>query len=232
MGGDAEQRAAGAVIRDLVAPGTPEVRGKAAISLSFFADGPEGEAAGRALQRAFTNETDPNVRERIMWTVFRRYAAKVPVAFLRGGLSDKDEVVRIEAARAYGKLKDATLVADLQPLLNDPSWRVQEQTAESIRLLQGGKLTDHWTAIPAFVHTPAPVPDQFASLPAMPRTIPPPGAPRPDDILAPLPLLPQTARDMLGPARGLHPRLRIVTTQGNIYVALYPEWAPLTVPTF
>ncbi len=73
--------------------------------------------------------------------------------------------MRIEAVRAYGKLKDKTLVADLQPLLNDPSWRVQEQAAESIRLLQGGKLTEHWTAIPSFVHTPAPVADQFASLP-------------------------------------------------------------------
>ena len=37
---------------------------------------------------------------------------------------------------------------------------------------------------------------------------------------------------MLGPVHGPHPRLRIVTTQGNIYVALYPEWAPLTVTNF
>jgi peptidyl-prolyl cis-trans isomerase B (cyclophilin B) len=232
VGGDIEQRTAGAVIRGLVGAPAPQVRGKAAITLNFFADGPEGAAAGRALQQAFSTERDPGVRERIMWTVFRRYAAKVPVAFLRDGLSDNDEIVRIEAARAYGKLKDKTLVADLQPLLNDPSWRVQEQAAESIRVLQGGQLTQHWTAIPSFVHTPAPVPDQFASLPAMPRTAPPPGAPRADDMPSPLPLLPQGARDMLGPARGLHPRLRIVTTQGNIYVALYPEWAPLTVTNF
>ncbi|HEY5425145.1 MAG TPA: peptidylprolyl isomerase, partial [Candidatus Tumulicola sp.] len=34
------------------------------------------------------------------------------------------------------------------------------------------------------------------------------------------------------PAAGLHPRVRIVTTQGNLYVALYPEWAPLTVANF
>ncbi|MGB6987401.1 MAG: peptidylprolyl isomerase [Candidatus Aquilonibacter sp.] len=232
VGGDTEQRAAGAVIRDLVGAQVPDVRGKAAISLNFFADGPEGGAAATALQKAFANERDPGVRERIMWTIFRRYAVKVPVAFLRAGLSDKDEIVRIEAVRAYGKLKDKTLVADLQPLLNDPSWRVQEQAAESIRALQGAQLTQHWAAIPSFVHTPAPEPDQFASLPVLPRTAPPPGAPRADDVPSPLPLLPQTARDMLGPAHGLHPRLRIVTTQGNIYVALYPEWAPLTVTNF
>ena len=227
-----EQRAVGAVIRCLAGAPTPEVRGKAAISLSFFADGPQGGAVAAVLRQAFAKETDPGVRERIMWTVFRRYAAKVPIAFLRTGLGDKDEIVRIEAVRAYGKLKGATLVADLQPLLNDPSWRVQEQTAESIRVLQGGQLTQHWTAIPSFVHTPAPVPDRFASLPVMARTTPPSGAPRADDVPSPLPLLPQTARDMLGPAHGLHPRLRIVTTQGNIYVVLYPEWAPLTVTNF
>jgi peptidyl-prolyl cis-trans isomerase B (cyclophilin B) len=230
--GDAEHNAAGATMRGLVAASTPEVRGKAAITLSFFADGPEGDAAAAVLQRAFAKETDPGVRERIMWSVFRRYATKVPVAFLQNALRDNDEIVRIGAVRAYGKLKDPNLVADLQPLLNDPSWRVQEQTAESIRVLQGGQLTQHWTAIPPSVHTPAPVADRFASLPAMPRAIPAPGPPHAEDMPSPLPLLPQTARDMLGPAHGLHPRLRIVTTQGNIYVALYPEWAPLTVTNF
>ena len=77
--------------------------------------------------------------------------------------------MRIEAVRAYGKLKNPALVADLQPLSNDPSWRVQEQAAESIRVLQGGKLTDHWTAIPAFVHTPARLPRSVRVVPPMPR---------------------------------------------------------------
>jgi peptidyl-prolyl cis-trans isomerase B (cyclophilin B) len=212
---------------------TADVRGHAAIVLALFADSPSGEMIASRLQKAFSTETAPNVRERIMWTVFRRYATKAPIAFLRAGLSDSDEVVRIEAVRAYGKLKDAALVADLQPLLNDPSWRVQEQAAESIRVLQGGKLTEHWTAIPSFVHTPARQPDPFASLGTLPFSgVLVPGSPRPDGVPASLPLLPQTARDMLGPAHGPHPRLRIVTTQGNIYVALYPEWASLTVANF
>ncbi len=211
---------------------SPIVRGRAAIELSAFADGPASTTIAGRLINAFKIERDPGVRQRIMWTIFRRYAAKVPVAFLRSGLHDPDEIVRIQAVRAYGKLKDPRLAADLQPLLNDPSWRVQEQTAESIRVLRGGQLTQHWKAIPSFVHTPAPVPDQFASLPALPRTSPAPGAPRPSDIITSPQLDPTTAEAMTAPARGPHPRLRIVTTQGNIYVVLYPEWAPLTVTNF
>jgi len=210
----------------------PEARGRAAIALGLFADSPAGEKIAQDLATSLNGERDPGVRERIMWTIFRDYATKVPVSFLHAELRDPDEIVRIEAVRAYGKLKGAELVADLRPLLDDPSWRVQEQAAESIRLLQGGKMTDHWTAIPAFIHTPAPQSDPFASLPALARIPPPPGAPRAGDVPESPPLLPQTAREMLGPAHGLHPRVRIVTTQGNIYLALYPEWAPLTVTNF
>ncbi|HEX8827702.1 MAG TPA: HEAT repeat domain-containing protein, partial [Xanthobacteraceae bacterium] len=211
---------------------SPIVRGRAAIELAAFADGPAGEMVAGQLTAAFKSERDPGVRQRIMWTIFRRYATKVPVAFLRSGLSDSDEIVRIQAVRAYGKLKNRALVADLQPLLNDPSWRVQEQTAESIRVLQGGQLTQHWKSIPSFVHTPAPVPDRLASLPALPRTSPSPGAPRASDIITSPQLDPTTALEMTSPAHGPHPRLRIVTTQGDIYVVLYPEWAPLTVTNF
>ena len=37
---------------------------------------------------------------------------------------------------------------------------------------------------------------------------------------------------MTSPAAGAHPRVRIVTTKGNVYVTLFPEWAPLTVANF
>jgi peptidyl-prolyl cis-trans isomerase B (cyclophilin B) len=210
----------------------PAVRGRAAIALNAFADGPQGAYAAQALQRDIAGERDAGVRQRVFWTVFRRYAAKVPPAMLRSALHDPDEIVRIEAVRAYGKLKNAALAADLQPLLADASWRVQEQAAESIRVLQGGKMSEHLTAIPASVHTPAPQPDPYASLAALPRVLPAPGPPRPADVPGAPRLLAQTAASMLQPARGPHPRLRIVTTQGNIYVALYPEWAPLTVANF
>lgn len=210
----------------------PVLRGRAAIALNVFADSPQRAYAAQALQRDIASERDVYVRRRIMWTIFRRFAAAVPPALLRAALRDRDEIVRVEAVRAYGKLKDPALAADLRPLLHDPSWRVAEQAAESIKVLQGGVPTEHLTAIPAFVHTPAPRSDPYAALPALPRTLPPPGAPRPEQVPAAAPLLPQTARAMVSPARGPHPRLRIVTTQGNIYVALYPEWAPLTVANF
>ncbi len=232
MDAASEKAAAGELLRVMGGESSPIVRGRAAISLSAFADSPEADAIAASLMQAF-DEVPNLVREPAMWAIFRKYVTKVPVSFLRAGLSDSDEIVRIEAVRAYGRLKDPALVLDLQPLLNDRSWRVQEQAAESIRVLQGGKLTDHWTAIPAFVRTPPPAPDPFAMLPALPRQVPPLGAPRPDDIPdSTRSIVPRTALEMISPGLGPHPRVRIVTTQGNIYVALYPEWAPLTVTNF
>ncbi len=240
-----EKASALELLRALASDDSPIVRGRAAISLSNFADSPLSDTIAASLMQAYADTPNlyqvtgnvfvsgGSMRQQIMWTIFRRYSAKVPVSFLRAGLSSSDEIVRIEAVRAYGKLKDAALADDLQPLLNDASWRVQEQAAESIRVLQGGKLTEHWAAIPAFVHTPAPVVDPFAMLPARPRQAPLPGAPRPQDVPDSAgSIAPMTALQMTTPSLGRHPRLRIVTTQGNIYVALYPEWAPLTVTNF
>jgi cyclophilin family peptidyl-prolyl cis-trans isomerase len=154
---------------------------------------------------------------------------------LTSALKDPDEVVRIEAVRAYGHLKNPDAIPALQPLLADPSWRVQEQAGESILLLEGKAQSDHWTAIPASVHLPAIAPDPLANLPALPRTAAQgtkPVAPTPDQALLEPKLDPQTASEMSGPAPGAHPRVRIVTTKGNIYVTLFPEWAPMTVANF
>lgn len=228
----AEGSAAAVLIEILHDDHDPIVRGAAAISLSFFADGPQGKRVAAALNAVMASERNQDVRERLMWTIFRRYATVVPHAVLQAGLHDRDEIVRIEAVRAYGKLKQRAFVVEVKPLLADPAWRVQEQAAESIRVLEGGKLTEHWTAIPRYVHVPAPQPDALADVAALPRTTPAPGAPRPQDALPAPVLLPSSARDMTSPARGPHPLVRIRTTKGNIYVVLYPEWAPLTVVNF
>ena len=210
------------------------VRARAAMTLEGFSGERQGTAALKALDSAFLTEHDPFVRWHIMWTLFRGYAKEAPPSVLTSGLSDNDETVRIQAVRAFGRRGDTSAIALLKPLLGDKSWRVQEQTLESLTVLEGGKMTEHLTRIPNGVVTPAPKPDPFAHLPALPRTSVSgkPSKPSAGDIITRPLLDPQTVNDFTGPANGPHPRVRIVTTQGNLYVELYPEWAPLTVENF
>jgi peptidyl-prolyl cis-trans isomerase B (cyclophilin B) len=208
------------------------VRGRGAIALFDFASGAQSRAALAALLRAFTVERDAGVRERVMWTIFRGYAKMVPRSVLQRGLRDPDEVVRIEAVRAYGKIDDPDFIYDVEPLAHDPSWRVQEQAMETLRVLKGGKMTEHLSAIPASVHVPPAQPDPFAHLAALPRPSVALGRPSPARADLGAPLLPVSAADMTSPAHGPHPRMRMITTKGNIYIVLYPEWAPLTVENF
>ncbi len=230
--GAAEEQAERALIVALARDPDPIVRGRAAIGLNFFAGAPQAQRVANALVTAVRSDRVASVRERAMWTIFREYPTKVPRPFLRAMLHDRDEIVRIQAVRAYGKLASAAAAADLMPLLRDPSWRVQEQAAESIKVLRGGKMTDHWKAIPAYVHVPPVRPDPLDRLKALPRPHVAPGAPRASELGTLPALAPTTAREMVSPAHGPHPRLRFVTTKGDIYVVLYPEWAPLTVQNF
>ena len=211
------------------------VRGRAAISLGDFAAGRYGSGAAFTLVKVLGVDKNPSVRERIMWTIYRAYAIRVPREVLTAALRDPDEVVRIEAARALGRVKNTDAIPALQTAVaTDPSWRVQEQAAESILALQGKDIHDHWTAIPAGIHVPAVRPDPLADVPALPRSGPAskPVAPNVLDALMTPQIDPQTAADMVGPAHGAHPRVRMVTTKGNIYLVLYPEWAPITTQNF
>ena len=209
------------------------VRGRAAIALVQFRAGADAAEAADALATAFRSDAAVEVRRNAMWAIYRAYAKSVSRNMIENALHDPDDVIRIEAVRAMSRYKDPALVAVVRPLLGDASWRVQEQAAETIRVLNGKPLTDHWTRIPANVHVPARVPDPLASLPAVSRT---PagklGAPHAEDAGPSLALEPVTAQQMTSPVPGAHPRVRIVTTKGNIYVALFPEWAPLTVANF
>lgn len=228
-----QERAAAAVRHALARDPDPLVRARAAPELDGFAGTPWGFASELALVRA-SRDPDVRVRRNVMWAIFRGYPLDVPRAVLAAGLHDGDEVVRIEAVRAFGRLKNADAIAALQPMLADPSWRVQEQAAESLLQLQKKPMHDAWTAIPAGVHLPPIAADPLADLSALLRTraAGKPTAPVVADAPLEPKIDPRTAADMSGPAGGPHPRVRIVTTQGNVYVTLFPEWAPVTVENF
>jgi cyclophilin family peptidyl-prolyl cis-trans isomerase/HEAT repeat protein len=219
--------------RSLADDRSPIVRARAAVALVEFRNGADAGRAAEALAAEFRRDPDVDVRRHAMWAIYRGYALRVGRALVEAGLRDGDEVVRIEAVKALGRFKDPALVKTVRPLLADPSWRVQEQAAETIRALEGKPATESWTAVPAFVHLPARQADPLANLPAIQsRRVGKPTAPLAADAPTGPPLEPATAAGMTAPAPGLHPRVRIVTTQGNLYVALYPEWAPLTVANF
>ncbi len=234
----AEQPMVARIERLLRGDSDPIVRARAAATLVSFAGTEYAAGVVPTLVRAVESDPARLVRRFAMWSIFRGYAALAPHAFLRAMLRDRDEVVRIEAVRAIGKRKDASDVAFVTPLFGDASWRVQEQASEALRLLHGLALTQHWTAIPSFVHVPPAQPDPLRALPALPRVAlhGKLRAPTQADVrrfIHAWPVLdPTTAAAMSGPAPGPHPRVRIVTTKGNIYVTLFPEWAPITVTNF
>ena len=227
-------RVARAEMRAALRDASPIVRSIAAIDLVGLATGPNAAAAAAVLLRVFQNDRSLRVRRAAMWAIFRGYAAKVPRKVLLQALADSDSVIRIEAVRAIGGSKDPALLPALEPMLHDRSWRVAEQAGEAILALEGRPATQHWKKIPAWVHLPPIHPSPLDRLPALARPVQPPrpAAPNPSALSPMLSLDPTTAAEMIGPAPGLHPRVRIVTTQGNIYLELFPEWAPLTVANF
>jgi peptidyl-prolyl cis-trans isomerase B (cyclophilin B) len=209
-------------------------RATAAVALESFSGSTQSQRALGALVRAERTERNARVRGHEMWALYRGYAKAAPERVFLRGLRDGNEIVRIEAVRGLGKRGERNAIPDLSRLLADPSWRVREQTLESLKVLRGGAMTEHLKAIPAGIVTPAPQRDPFAAIPALPRSrvSGKPAPPSASAIITAPALVPATAAAFTGPAQGSHPLVRIVTTQGNLYVELYPEWAPLTVENF
>ena len=210
----------------------PIVRARAATALSGWKDAPSARLIAAGLQRALAREQNPTVRWHEAWTLRRAFALQTDPATIRAGLADREELVRIQFVDLIARRKQMAAIRQVQPLLNDPSWRVREQAHETIMVLAGLPRTDHLGAIPAEVVTPSPAP--ASTEPPLPR---PSGLPKPAKPLAgearlDLPLRPSTSALMDGPMPGPHPRVRIGTTKGPIVVRLYPEWAPLTVANF
>jgi len=229
-----EEAAYHSLVHELSWDRSPVLRGRAAQALNAFANRPLTYFAANTLNDAFRTEKSAYVRWHIMWSIFRGYAIQVPRATLIRGLHDTDETVRIEAVRALGRVKSRNAVTLLEPMTRDASWRVQEQALESIKVLNGGALTDHLKAIPPGVNVPPKKADPLDALPALPRqpVAIKPRRPNAEEVLTTPPLVADSIETMTGPQPGAHPRMRIVTTQGNIYVELYPEWAPITSQNF
>ena len=227
-------RVARAEMRAALHDTNPIVRSIAAIDLVGLAAGPEADSASAVLLELFKRDPSLEVRRAAMWAIFRGYAAKAPRKTLLQALADSDSVIRIEAVRAIGGSKDPALLSALEPMLHDRSWRVAEQAGEAILALEGRPATQHWKKIPVWLHLPPIHRSPLDLLPALPRPAQPrvPAPPNPSSVSPRLSLDPTTAAEMIGPAPGPHPRVRIVTTQGNIYLELFPEWAPLTVENF
>ncbi|GAC1573546.1 MAG: hypothetical protein NVS3B7_04920 [Candidatus Elarobacter sp.] len=209
------------------------VRMRSATALSGWRDDPGAAAIAARIERALLHEKNATVRWHLAWTLRRAFATATHPDTIRRGLADRDELVRIQFADLVGRRKKAAGIAQLQPLLNDPSWRVREQAYESVKVLAGLPRTDHFGAVPGEIATPSPAPDNTE--PPLPRPSPPGGPARkpvPADARLDTALLPSSSALMDGPMPGPHPRVRIGTTSGTIVERLYPEWAPLTVANF
>jgi peptidyl-prolyl cis-trans isomerase B (cyclophilin B) len=212
--------------------GDPIVRARAATALFAWADAADIKTLARSLVTAFAREKNTTVRWHEAWTLRRAFATATDAATIRAGLADRDELVRIQFADLVARRKDARAIAQMQPLLKDPSWRVREQAYETIKVLAGLQRTDHLGAIPAEIDTPPPAPQNTEAPLPRPTGLGAARKPVPADARLDLALRPATSVLMDGPMPGAHPRVRIGTTKGAIVVRLYPEWAPLTVANF
>jgi len=208
------------------------VRGRAVTALGGYGKDPVALKIATFLVSDLARERVPDVRMHIAWALGRAYGKVTPLAALRAGMLDPNELVRIGMVRAAGRSADRTIVADVRAHLADPAWRVQEEATDSLQILAGGKRTEHLRRLQAALNVPTPGPQETAPGRARAHDLGGPRAPRAADARLDIPLRPNTAAAFGAPMPGLHPRVRIGTTKGAIVVRLYPEWAPLTVANF
>ena len=210
----------------------PSVRSRAVTALGGYGKDPVAPKIATFLVSDLAREREPDVRMHIAWALGRAYGKVTPLAALRAGMTDPDELVRIGMVRAAGRSPDRSIVADVRARLADTAWRVQEEATDSLRILAGGKRTEHLRRLQPELNVPTPGPQDTAPGLARAHNLGGPRGPRATDARLDIPLRPNTAAAYGAPMPGLHPRVRIGTTKGAIVVRLYPEWAPLTVANF
>ena len=210
----------------------PSVRSRAVTALGGYGKDPVAPKIATFLVSDLAREREPDVRMHIAWALGRAYGKVTPLAALRAGMTDPDELVRIGMVRAAGRSPDRSIVADVRARLADTAWRVQEEATDSLRILAGRKRTEHLRRLQPELNVPTPGPQDTAPGLARAHNLGGPRGPRATDARLDIPLRPNTAAAFGAPMPGLHPRVRIGTTKGAIVVRLYPEWAPLTVANF
>ncbi len=232
--GKTEGSASSAIAATLHSDRSAIVRARAATALEAFREGTMRDSVSRELVKAFKVEVDQDVRWHVMWSIARGYANRVPRSVLIKALHDQNEIVRIQAVRAYGRLKRKDLIPTLRPLTHDPSWRVQLQAREAVKALGGQPPTEHLRAMPNGIHTPPQRVQNYMEIAALPRqpVRGKPTAPTPLQVLYEPRLDPDRETLMDAPMPGPHPAVRIKTTKGTLTLKLFPEWAPLTVANF
>ena len=150
----------------LVSAPDPFVRGKAAIGLgqAGFASKPQisqplKATTAKLLDSAFITERDPEVRWRMAWAIYRSYFDTNP-GLLRTMLADQQELVRLYAVKAVGRLKEKTFVTAVRLLAKDPSWRVRVEVSNVLPLFRDNTPVDvRPPAVPADDQVePKPVP--------------------------------------------------------------------------
>lgn len=188
----------------------------------------------RALGRLLQSETDQSARWHVAWAISRAFPTLAAPSVLRSAAHDRNEIVRLEAVRAWGRRSGPEARAIVTSARSDPSWRVQYEAREAALRLAKQPPTEHLTAVPEGIHLP-PIP-AFVHPAVTPPASSPPGSP----LVAPVPAAldagrfepPPSAAAMNAGMPGASERARIETTQGIVTVALYRAWAPSTVANF
>ncbi len=211
------------------------VRGHAAAQLDAFRSAPFASDVEAALERLVARDAGEGVRWHAMWTIARAYAPFADRAFLKAALKDKNDIVRLEAARAWGRRTDDDAVAIVQTAMNDKSWRVQYEVREAVRRLQKLAPTEHLKDVPAGMNLPSIPPPVVGTAPSpapVPTGADKPVAPDASAFELETFVGPTTAEAMNAGRPGAHDHALIRTTKGDITIALYREWAPSTVANF
>ncbi|HEY1726997.1 MAG TPA: peptidylprolyl isomerase [Candidatus Baltobacteraceae bacterium] len=218
----------------LRADASPVLRGRAAFTLAWYppANRSLHSRALQALQAAFAHEDDDTARWHEMWALGRGFAKEVDGKTIAAGLADKSELVQIQTLHVLERRLSKGWIPQVEPLAHDPRWQVNEEAHDAIKVMNGGKRTEHLKTLPNGVVTPPPQvspSEQPANLAVPTKKL---HAPNLDQLIYRPHVLPRTLAQMTGPANGPHPRVAIVTTQGTLTLVLYPEWAPSTVASF